>query len=46
MFAFGYVSEKLADFDRTRLFDEPMERIAKATLEINLGLVKFPFGER
>jgi hypothetical protein len=39
-------TEKLADFDLTLLFDKPPERTAKATLEINLGLVKFSFGEK
>lgn len=39
-------TEKLADYDLTRLFDKPAERSTKATLEINLGVVKFVFGER
>jgi hypothetical protein len=39
-------NEKLADFDLTRLYDKPAERTARATLEINLGIVKFTFGER
>ena len=39
-------TERLADFELARLFDEPMERTAKATLEINLGVVKFSFGEK
>lgn len=39
-------AERLADFDLSRLFDKPAERTTKATLEINLGIVKFSFGEK
>jgi hypothetical protein len=39
-------SERLADYNLTRLFDKPAERSTKATLKINLGIVALEFGER
>jgi hypothetical protein len=38
--------ENISDFDLTKLFDKPAERSAKASLEINFGIVKFSFGEK
>jgi hypothetical protein len=39
-------NEDISDFDLARLFDKPAERSAKASLEINFGIVKFSFGEK
>jgi hypothetical protein len=38
--------ERLEDFELTRLFDKHPERSTKATLEVNLGIVKIGFGDR
>jgi hypothetical protein len=39
-------NEEFEDFDFERLFNKPSERSAKATIEINLGIIKFGFGDR
>lgn len=39
-------NESFNDYDLTRLFDEPSVRSAKASMEINLGIVKVSFGEK
>jgi hypothetical protein len=38
--------ERLADFDLNKLFAKPAERSAKATFEINLGVIKFALGDK
>jgi hypothetical protein len=37
--------ETFEDYDLNRLFDKPAIRSAKAGVEINLGVIKFKFGE-
>lgn len=39
-------NESLDDYDLTRLFDKPSVRSTKASMEINLGIVKVSFGEK
>jgi hypothetical protein len=38
--------EKLSDYELERLFNKPVERETKATVEINLGILKFSFGNK
>lgn len=39
-------NESLEDFDLDRLFNKPIARETKAMMEINLGLLKFTFGNK
>jgi hypothetical protein len=39
-------SESLEDFEIDRLFNKPIAPETKATMEVNLGLVKFTFGNK
>jgi hypothetical protein len=39
-------NESLEDFELERLFNKPVARETKATMEINLGLLKFTLGNK
>lgn len=39
-------NESFDDYDLTRLFDKPSVRSTKASMEINLGILKVSFGEK